>query len=287
MNRQNRTPLVDRVTQAAETALAAKGHVGPIDVLLGIRWLEPTAEKRWQQGQIECLEDAIQTNPSRVAEAIALFSAWATRKGLLASATPYLARTPHRRALRFTRGADPAIETQYRTRFLSPALPEKRRERVLAQASKPPDLVVIQPLKDTWKCHRCGGTGDLLVMEKDGPACLRCAGLDDLEFLPAGDAVLSRRAKASSERSAVVVRFSRNRKRYERQGLLVEPQSLADSRRIACSRKPVICPDPDAKHKVAAGATIAVVQDAAEHHPDTDSPRRAHARNRTLRRQEN
>jgi hypothetical protein len=65
-------------------------------------------------------------------------------------------------------------------------------------------------------------------MEDPGPACLRCVGLDDLEFLPAGDALLSRRAKAKSTKCAVVVRFSRSRRRYERQGLLVEPQALVD-----------------------------------------------------------
>jgi hypothetical protein len=65
------------------------------------------------------------------------------------------------------------------------------------------------------------------MMENPGPACLRCVGLDDLEFLPAGDALLTRRAKANSARSAVVVRFSRGRGRYERQGLLVEPHILA------------------------------------------------------------
>jgi hypothetical protein len=36
---------------------------------------------------------------------------------------------------------------------------------------------------------------------------------------------------AASARSAVVVRFSKARKRYERQGLLVEPQALADAQR--------------------------------------------------------
>jgi hypothetical protein len=34
--------------------------------------------------------------------------------------------------------------------------------------------------------------------------------------------------KAKSTRCAVVVRFSRSRRRYERQGLLVEPLALAD-----------------------------------------------------------
>ncbi|MDQ2707465.1 MAG: hypothetical protein M3Z25_07425 [Actinomycetota bacterium] len=59
-----------------------------------------------------------------------------------------------------------------------------------------------------------------------GPACMRCAGLDHLEFLAAGDAGLTRRAHRASEVSAVVVRFSRTRKRYERHGLLVEPAAL-------------------------------------------------------------
>jgi hypothetical protein len=86
-------------------------------------------------------------------------------------------------------------------------------------------------LKSDWICHRCGGTGDLLMMENPGPACLRCVGLDDLEFLPAGDALLSRRVKAKSTKWAVVVRFSRSRRRYERQGLLVEPLALADVQR--------------------------------------------------------
>src|SRR4051812_31854622 len=63
-------------------------------------------------------------------------------------------------------------------------------------------------------------------MEGDGPLCLECADLDHLEFLPAGDAALSRRAKRASGLAAVVVRFSRARKRYERQGILVEEVAL-------------------------------------------------------------
>ena len=141
---------------------------------------------------------------------------------MLASETDYVARTPQRQALRFSRSGDPSVERQYRIHWVSPVLPEKKRERMAEKASRPPELVVIQPLNQSWTCHRCGGTGDLLIMENPGPACLRCAGLDDLEFLSAGNAMLTRRAKAKSARSAVVVRFSRARKRYERQGLLLE-----------------------------------------------------------------
>jgi hypothetical protein len=55
--------------------------------------------------------------------------------------------------------------------------------------------------------------------------------MDHLVFLPSGDAGLTRRAHRASELSAVVVRFSRTRKRYERQGLLVEGAALAQAER--------------------------------------------------------
>ena len=63
-------------------------------------------------------------------------------------------------------------------------------------------------------------------MDDQGPLCLTCADLDHLVFLPAGDAALTRRTKKASTLSAVVVRWSRTRKRYERQGLLVEEPAL-------------------------------------------------------------
>ena len=53
-----------------------------------------------------------------------------------------------------------------------------------------------------------------------------CGRLDDLELLPSGDTALTRRATKYSGRVAVVVRFSRSRKRYERQGILVEAAAL-------------------------------------------------------------
>jgi hypothetical protein len=230
MSRKNRVPLADRVAKAAEVALAARQSVGAIDVLVGIGWLDTSSVERWRRGQIDCLEEVIRTNLPRIAEAIQLFRSWAIGRGLFASQTAYVARTPRRQFLRFSRSGNPAIEESYRTHWMSPELSEKKRERLAEKASRPPELVVVQPLNAEWRCHRCGGTGDLLMMENPGPACLRCVGLDDLAFLPAGDALLTRRAKAKSTRYAVVVRFSKTRRRYERQGLLVEPQALADAR---------------------------------------------------------
>src|SRR5205085_11875014 len=92
--------------------------------------------------------------------------------------------------------------------------------------SQAPDPVVIDALGD-WRCASCSGTGDLLMMEGPGPLCLACAYLDHLVFLPAGDAALTRRAKKASGLSAIVVRFSRTRGRYERRGILVEEEALA------------------------------------------------------------
>jgi hypothetical protein len=63
-------------------------------------------------------------------------------------------------------------------------------------------------------------------LEASEPLCLACARLGDLEFVPAGDAALTRRASKYSTRTAVVVRFSRSRKRYERQGILAETPAL-------------------------------------------------------------
>lgn len=62
-----------------------------------------------------------------------------------------------------------------------------------------------------------------------GALCLACADLDHLVFLPAGDPALTRRAKKHSTLSAVVLEWSRTRKRYERQGLLVEESALAQA----------------------------------------------------------
>jgi hypothetical protein len=240
MSRRNRRPLADRVIEAAERALAAQKYVSPFDIFLGIGWLNGSTASDWQQGKVESLESVMQTSPERVAEAMVLLTGWARSKGLIPGPAQYVARTPQRQPLRFSADSDAEAEQLYRTHWVSPALSGKQRERVVEKANRPPELVVIQPLNREWTCHRCGSGGDLLVMETPGPACLKCVGLDHLEFLPAGDALLTRRAKAKSAQYAVVVRFSRARKRYERQGLLLEPQALAEAQRelAASPRKP-------------------------------------------------
>src|SRR5258708_521298 len=121
MPHKNKASLEARVVKAAEAALAARSYAGAIDVLAGIGWLPPSVVAEWRRGQIDCLESAIQTNPARIAEALKLFRAFATAKGLKASETDYVARRPDRQTLRFSASGDPAIETLYRTHWVSPA----------------------------------------------------------------------------------------------------------------------------------------------------------------------
>jgi hypothetical protein len=90
------------------------------------------------------------------------------------------------------------------------------------------EIVVFSILKPS-ACVECGEElwkGSFLRMEKGKPLCLECADLDHLVFIPRGDAALTRRSRKYSTLSVVVVRFSRSRKRYERQGLLVESGAL-------------------------------------------------------------
>ncbi|MBI2486258.1 MAG: DUF2293 domain-containing protein [Deltaproteobacteria bacterium] len=79
-------------------------------------------------------------------------------------------------------------------------------------------------------CDECGenlGPKAWITLTRDkGALCLACADLDHLIFLPPGDAALTRRARKHSTLAAVVLKWSRTRKRYERQGLLVETRAL-------------------------------------------------------------
>ncbi len=218
--------LRGRVIRAADDALARQGSVTFTDVLVGIGWLADAHVEMWRQGRVTHLQELVQVRPERVQEALQLVQVWAREHRLPEHDVVPLARSRSRTELRFAAGSDPVLERAIRTCWVRPDLPDRDRDRLVEKRNTAPDLVVISPLHDDWTCHECGGSGDLLLMDGPGPLCLRCADLDHLVFLPAGDATLTRRAKKASTLSAVVVRFARARKRYERQGILVEPGAL-------------------------------------------------------------
>jgi hypothetical protein len=142
MNPENRRKLADRVIKAAGAALAAENYVSPVDVLVGIGWLDPAALKRWQQGQIDYLERVVQTNLPRISEAMKLFRSWANAKGLVPRETHYVSRTPQRQTLRFSKSGNPTVEQLYRTHWLYCG-PVLRQPAELIQAATDRSVVTV------------------------------------------------------------------------------------------------------------------------------------------------
>jgi hypothetical protein len=93
---------------------------------------------------------------------------------------------------------------------------------------KSKDIVVFMVRRDS-ECAECKQElwKGRFIRLMDGKAlCLECADLDHLEYLPRGDAAVTRRAGKYSPLRAVVVRWSRTRNRYERQGTLVAREAI-------------------------------------------------------------
>ena len=105
------------------------------------------------------------------------------------------------------------------------------RDEDMMTEARSSELLVIAASKP-WTCTACTiefERGEFLSMDDGGPVCLDCADLGHLEFLPRGDTALTRRARRASRLSAVVVQWSRARKRYERQGVLAEPAAISQA----------------------------------------------------------
>src|SRR5262245_51667359 len=103
-----------------------------------------------------------------------------------------------------------------------------------SELNQPDELKVFISTREST-CGECGenlgSKAWITLVGEKGALCLACADLDHLVFLPSGDAALTRRAKKHSTLSAVVLKWSRARKRYERQGLLVQEAALAEAER--------------------------------------------------------
>jgi hypothetical protein len=112
----------------------------------------------------------------------------------------------------------------------SRAQPTKSVDQTVSSQSEGNEELKVFISSRESTCGECGenlGAHAWISLARDkGALCLACADLDHLIFLPSGNAALTRRARKHSILNAVVLKWSRARKRYERQGLLVEPQAL-------------------------------------------------------------
>jgi len=196
--------------------------------------LAPTHLADWRSGRVDFLERVIQGNLKKISALMKAFRRWAQEEGLRPRETRYVRHgLSGAQELRFSKSGDPGIEQSYRTHYISPALSERRQQHIKERVERAERPVVFQIITDS-QCSECGAElsrGSFLFMEAQQPLCLACARLDDLEYLPAGDVALTRRATKYGERTTGVVRFSRTRGRYERQGILVEVAALEKSER--------------------------------------------------------
>ncbi len=227
--------LRERVVTAAERALKQGGSVGPLELLQELGFLYPGHVNDWRKGapQYTPIEPRIQCGAAKLAEVYRLFAEWAAAKGMKTVEAEYSRRgVGGVAALQVTADGNDERERFFRTHYASAELSEKKTERLQQKLTKAPDLVVFITVADDAKCSECGveiTPGEFLFLEQQQPLCVGCADLDHLVFLPAGDTAMTRRAKKHSPLSAVVVKFNRSRKRYERQGLLVSSEALAQA----------------------------------------------------------
>lgn len=227
--------LHERVVTAAERALKRDGSVGPLELLREIGFLYWRHFDDWRKGvpQYTPLEPHIQCGPAKLEQVYRIFADWAAAKGLRTVEAEYSRRgVGGVTALQVTVDGNDERERFFRTHYASAELSVKKTERLQQKLTKASDLVVFITVADDAKCSECGVEivpGEFLFLEKQQPLCLTCADLDHLVFLPAGDTALTRRAKKHSPLTAVVMKFIRSRKRYDRQGLLVTSDALAQA----------------------------------------------------------
>ena len=182
----------------------------------------------WHNGRVQYLDEMLQGSPEKLLKVIEIFRQWAAQRGLRSEDLPPHASFIPRPPKYHTASQYPVLEQAFRLHFVSPQMPEKKVEKLREKVSAAAPPTVFSIVKES-KCSQCDRElwkGELLTMQGNQPLCIECADLDHLFYLPSGDAALTRRATKHSGLWAIVVRFSRSRGRYERQGVLVQPEAL-------------------------------------------------------------
>ncbi len=128
---------------------------------------------------------------------------------------------------------DESRETPSETLEKADAPPEKP-----AKAAKPVKVEpLVYALYRVSRCHGCDRKlekGEIVRLEQgleeQRAFCSKCAGIEGLEILPSGNAKITRLVKKYSQKCFIVMRWSEVWKTYERQGLYVEPEAIAQAR---------------------------------------------------------
>jgi hypothetical protein len=223
------------VVTAAEAVLKREGSVGPVELLVAMGFLPDSHVRLWRHGheEFDTLEPHIQCGAEKLSRTWHHFQEWIQERGLRPVEARYVRSRPGGETpLQITRDGDPQREEFFRTHYAPAETSAGKSRQIEKKLAKAPDIVVYELASQSSKCDQCGAElwkGEFLYVEQGKAHCMTCADLDHLEFLPAGDTALTRRTRKHSQLSAVVVRFSRARKRYERQGILATPEAIAQA----------------------------------------------------------
>ncbi|KTD62368.1 hypothetical protein [Legionella shakespearei] len=226
---KNQQQLTLKIVNLASHILDEHQYVSTIDILLGLGYLSPSILEDWYRGRLSYLENGLQVGSEKLSFAIQFFHQWANQKGLIPRERSYIQKaSTSTNYLTFSKNAKNETEQYYKTYYISPMLSDKKQQSLIEKIEKAPEPVVYVVVKDS-RCSKCQKEiprGSFLMIDNSEPFCMTCSPYKDHVYLPAGDALLIRRAKKYSKNFAVVVKFSQARKRYERQGLLITEDAL-------------------------------------------------------------
>lgn len=219
-----------RVPRAAADALEINGYVSPIELLLQMHLLQSAHLRQWEKGVFKCLYPSIQGGSQKRADIYRIFTIWVRNNDLVQfEATLRTSGRDQSHELQITVDANPETERFFRTYYAPADITKRKLESLKKKLNKPPDLVVFIMQRESATCHECGtklSRGNLIFQEQNDSLCLHCADLDHLEFLPSGNAAMSRRSKKYSPLSAIVIQFNRKARRYQRCGILVSASAI-------------------------------------------------------------
>ena len=224
--------LRQRVRDACEVVLERDRSIGPLELLLQMGFLHLSHVQQWQQGNpaFDSLVPYIECGERKLKQTWSEFFTWVKEQKLEPFTAEYFGISrAGPTALKISPDDNAEQERFFRTHFRPANLTDKQKQRIKNKQEKAPDLVVFQLVNKSAECSECATTiqtGEMIMLEQQQPLCLGCADLDHLEFLPRGDATLTRRARKHSPLSAIVKRFNKSRKRYQREGVLVAPEAI-------------------------------------------------------------
>jgi len=253
--------LRQRVLAAMDQILARSTTVSLLDVLVAAGFVHGSHVDQWRRGHpaYEHILEHVNCGAAKWRQVMAIFLEAAAARGLPPIETAPTRRTPAGLvSLKYTADGDPVVAALYNRHFARAGSTEKQQARTREKLAKAGDLVVLMAVATDLVCGECAAAivpGNFMTLEGERPLCLTCADFDHLEFLPAGDTALTRRARKHSPLAAVVLRFNRSRKHYERQGLLVtsEARSRAEDECLA-----------DAGERAARRLTASAVREVAD-----------------------